>query len=1804
MSTPAVDYSPSAAEPATLVELLRRRAMRQPDQRVYTFLVDGEADEVHLTYEELDRRARRIAAVLQSHQATGERALLLYPPGLDYIAGFFGCLYAGVIAVPAYPPDPSRLDRTLPRLQAMIADAQATIVLTTSPILSLAEFIFTQAPDLAALRWLATDQLSGEAESDWREPAITRKSLAFLQYTSGSTRAPRGVMLSHGNLLHNSALIHQAFAATLDEVGVIWLPPYHDMGLIGGILQPVYGGFPCVLMSPVSFLQYPFRWLSAISRYKATVSGGPNFAYDLCARKITPAQIATLDLSNWSVAFNGAEPIRPETLRRFAETFEPCGFRWEAFYPCYGLAEATLFVSGSARNTQPLLEAVQKTALTKNQVATADPADPEAQLLVGCGHPAIGESIRIVDAESLAEAAPGHVGEIWIASPSIAQGYWNQPEETAQTFEATLAETGEGPFLRTGDLGFIKDGEVFVTGRVKDLIIIRGRNLYPQDIEATVEQAHPAVRPGCVAAFSVEVEGEERLAVVQEVDARKQVNVDEVASAIRRAVAETHEVQAHAVVLIAQRTIPKTSSGKIQRRACKAEFLAGTLEVAGVSVVKETDSTRPPLSLTREALLSAKPDERRSLLEDYLRERVAHALRLAPSQVDPAQPLSALGIDSVMVVDLAAEIEAGLGLSLPPSDLLKGTTITQLAWQMLTEVNTPTAPPPASAAEPLPEFPLSHGQRALWFLHQLAPESGAYNIAYGVRVRAELDTPVLRRAFDKLVVRHPMLRTTFAAPRGEPVQRVHDGLGDYFHVEDASAWSEAQLKERLAEEVYRPFDLERGPLLRVFVFTRSPQEHILLMSMHHIVTDMWSMALLLYEAGALYPAEKSGKPVALKTLRDQYADFVRQQNELLAGAEGERLWAFWKDYLAGELSLLNLPTDRPRPPVQTYRGSSQTIRLNAEVTKGLAAIAKAHNATLYMTLLAAFQVLLYRYTGQEDFLIGSPKAGRNQKWSRLVGYFVNTVVLRSRLDGNPTFAALLDRVRDDTTAVFDHDAYPLPLLVERLKPVRDLSRSPLFQVMFAWQKTTRLVDGQGVTSLALGEAGKGMELGGLMLESLALEDRIVPFDLSLLVAEAGDDLVALLEYNTDLFDAATIARLLGHFETLLEAIALNPDQPISTAPLLTEAERRQLLIKWNATQTDDPPAPPVHHLFEAQVERTPDSLAVVLGNEQLTYRELNQRANQLAHHLQSLGVGPETIVGVCVERSLDMVVALLGILKSGGAYLPLDPAYPPERLAFMLKDSDAKVLLTQRPLLDRLPARTTHDIRLDADWGLLTHSPITNNQLPITPSNLAYLIYTSGSTGEPKGVLITHQSLANHCRDACRHYQIGPRDRILQFASLNFDPSLEQILTALIVGATLYLRGPELLDGRQFNQMVAEHSLTVVNVPPAYWHQWAQAWVNTPGLAPNSQLRLVIIGGDAMLAESLQLWQKTPMRAARLLNAYGPTEATITATTYEVPPQVDGLPARARLPIGRPLANRQTYILDRCNSPVPIGVAGELHLGGVGIARGYLNHPELTTEKFIEIRELENSLILQSPRLYKTGDLARYLADGNIEFLGRVDQQVKIRGFRVEPGEIEAMLSQHPAVREAVVVARDEGADKRLTAYVVPKTPGISELSAELQNFLRQKLPVYMIPSAFVMMDALPLNISGKVDRRALPEPEGFQSGPTTPFVAPRTPVEEELAQIWAGVLGVSRVGIHDSFFELGGHSLLATQLISRVRDAFNVELPLRNLFETPTIAGLALLIVQQQAAQQSDEDLDQLLTELEQMPNDEAGRLLTEETQ
>ncbi len=1766
---------------STLVDLLRWRSLYQPDQCAYTFLLDGETDRVSLTYEELDRQARAIGALLQSLGAEGKRALLLYPPGLEYIAGFFGCLYGGSVAVPAYPPDPARLNRTLPRLQAIVADAQATLVLTTAPILSMAALLFNQAPDLKALHWLATDDVFGDPPADdskssphhpgqaladeWQGPSGSGDTLAFLQYTSGSTAAPRGVMLTHANLLHNSALISNCFGHTPDSRGVIWLPPYHDMGLIGGIIQPLYGGFPVMLMSPIDFLKMPFRWLQAVSRYEATTSGGPNFAYDLCVRKITPEQRATLDLSSWDLAFNGAEPVRHDTMERFAAAFASCGFCKEAFYPCYGLAEATLIASGGSKAEAPIVQAADTAALGQNRVETVALTHPNARTLVGCGHTLTDQRIVIADPDTFHQCPASRIGEIWISGPGVAQGYWNQPKSTAEAFQAYLADTGKGPFLRTGDLGFLWDGELFVTGRIKDLIIIRGRNHYPQDIERTVEQSHPALRPGCGAAFSVEVTGEERLVVAQEIRPQT-TDLEEIIQTVRQAVAEAHELQVYGVLLLQARSIPKTSSGKIQRHACRAGFLSDSLNVVAKSILDqdvppvEASSTQPgEVSFIRKALSTInEPSARHSLLTLYLQEQAARVLCLTPSQVDVERPLGTLGLDSLMAVELTHKVETDLGVILPIANFLQGPGIAQLSHDILVQLATSSPSPQATLSptpEPQTEHPLSHGQQALWFLYQLSPESAAYNVPGVVRIRSELDVAALRQALQKLVARYPSLRTTFTvSPTSEgPVQCIHEQMDLDFEIIDTLDWSEESLDQRLAEDAHRPFDLEQGPLLRVRVFKRSDQEYVLLVMMHHIITDFWSLAVLVEQLSVLYPAECAGEQVALSPTHVQYTDYARWQTEMLAGPRGERLRAYWREQLSGELPVLDLPTDHTRPLVQTYNGSVHTVRLSAEITNQLKALSQARGVTLNATLLAAFQVLLHRYTGQQDFLVGSLAAGRTRaELAEIVGYFVNPIVLRAKPSPTQTFAAFLDQTRQTVLAAFEHQDYPFDVLVNELQPIRDYGRSPLFQVMFAFQRAYKF-NQQGLTPFSLDITGAQMELAGLRLESLALEHRVAQFDLTLTMGEADGGLVVSYEYNTDLYETDTIARMATHLQALLEGVVADPYQRLAELPLLSESERQQLLVAWNGAQVDQPHDATIQALFEAQVARTPNALAVIFEDEQLTYRELDQRADQLAIYLRGLGVGPETLVGVYVEHSLEMIVGILGVLKAGGAYVPLDPTYPRERLAFTLAEAHLPVLLTQAHLQDSLPQHTARVVCLDTDWGAVAAGATGSAGSQGGDENLACAIYTSGSMGRPKAVLLENRSIVNLIHSFIRSYHPTTVDRILPLTSVASASFVGEILPLLCVGGTLVLaRADEFLDLDKLFDLITRCGVSIVSTVPTVIAGLNEKQNDLP------PLRLLLSGGEALAIGDID----TLLDSVSIVNSYGLTETTVCSTFYEL----DGRPARigAGVPIGQPVINTEVYVLDSGLNCLPIGCPGELYVAGVGLARGYLGKPEWTADRFLP------NPYKPGERMYRTGDLARWLPGGILEYLDRVDHQVKIRGFRIELDEIEATLKGHSTVRDTVVITReDTPGDKRLVAYVVPGEATLT--SSDLHRWLADRVPSYMMPAAFEMLDALPLTPNGKVDVKALPAPEGIRPSLMTTYLAPRSELERAIATMWQVVLQVEKVGIQDNFFELGGNSMLAARVHRQLREELNGDLSLVEMFKYPTVGSLAQRLSQEQ---------------------------------
>ena len=740
---------------STLLELLEDRAALRADAPLFHFAGDDDGEQDTLPYSTLLRRAHAIGASLQQFVRPGERAVLLYPPGLDYISGFFGCLAADVVAVPAYPPEPSRLERTLPRLRAIIQDCQASVVLTTSFILSMAEVLFESAPDLRALRWVATDELPEHAAGDWRRPALGPDALAFLQYTSGSTGTPKGVRLTHANLLHNLQLIHGAFRMRPESAGVIWLPPYHDMGLIGGILGTVYGGFSTTLLSPLTFLRRPLRWLQLLSQTHGTISGGPNFAFDLCVRKTTEAERAALDLSHWQVAFCGAEPIRAETLERFAQAFAPSGFRPEAFYPCYGLAEGTLIVSGGTQGSRPVVHTVDAPRLREGHAAPAPAGQAATQTLVGCGQSLPEQRVWVVNPETRVPCAPGAVGEVWVQGPSVAQGYWERPEDTARDFQAHTAD-GAGPFLRTGDLGFLLGAELFVTGRLKELLIVRGRNHHPQDIELTAERASAALRPGCGAAFSVEVEGEERLVLVYEADTRRQpVEVEEVARSLRQQVAETHELQLHALTLLAPGSLPKTSSGKIQRRAARAAFLAEELQAVASWRQPQADAPEVPVAPSVQESVHVVPEARPSTpeaLEGWLRTRLAHRLKVAPAELERDAPLTGYGMDSLAAVEIAHEVEKDLGVALPMQVLLSGPSLAELAWRLAGSAPASSGPvPQASRAQPIP---LSFAQQRLWFLDELEPGSPLYNIPAAVRLRGALDPSALERTFAEVVRRH------------------------------------------------------------------------------------------------------------------------------------------------------------------------------------------------------------------------------------------------------------------------------------------------------------------------------------------------------------------------------------------------------------------------------------------------------------------------------------------------------------------------------------------------------------------------------------------------------------------------------------------------------------------------------------------------------------------------------------------------------------------------------------------------------------------------------------------------------------------------------------------------------------------------------------------------------------------------------------------------------------------------------------------------------------------------------------------
>ncbi|MET0398889.1 MAG: non-ribosomal peptide synthase/polyketide synthase, partial [Longimicrobiaceae bacterium] len=1505
------------------------------------------------------------------------------------------------------------------------------------------------------------------------------QSAAYVIYTSGSTGRPKGVVVEHATLADTLRGAREIFGFAAGEV----MPALASYAFdIWGfeVFAPLLAGGQVRLLE-----RGTVRDVDALVEELATVDGVhavPALMREVVAR----VQAGPGTLPGIRRVFVGGDAVPPDLLEQMRRVF-PAARLWVL----YGPTENTIL--GSATPLQP------GTSYDWQMV----------------GRPLPGVGMHVLDpAGSLLPA--GVPGELCLAGAGVARGYLGRADATAAVFVPDPFSGVSGARLyRTGDrVRRRADGELEFLGRVDAQVKIRGFRIEPGEIEAVLLE-DAGVREALVMvredpAFGMP--GRTRLVayVAAEPDAG-------VSAAGLRALAGArlpeHMVPGAFVVL---ERLPLGVNGKVDRGALPApEQGAGSGYLAP-----------------------------RTVAEEVLAGIWAEVLGV--ERVGVESSFFDLGGHSLLATQVVSRVRRAFGVDVPLRALFEAPTVAGLAGRVeaLRDTRASTAPPVERVSREGP-LPLSFAQQRLWVVDRLEPGSPAYNMPYALRLTGALDTAALRASMDALVQRHETLRTTFAEQGGVPVQVIHPAVPVELlrlDLRSLPAGARAREVERLAsEEALRPFDLARGPLLRSTLLRVDEAEHVLLFTLHHVVSDAWSMQLLVREVSGLYGAFSRGEEPRLAELPVQYADFAVWQRAWLGGDVLEEQIGFWREKLRGAPPLLEIPTDHPRGPGQSPRAQSHRFALPRGVSEGLRALSRREGATLFMTVLAGWQALLGRYAGQEDVVVGSPISGRSRhEVEGLIGFFVNMLALRADLGGDPTWTELLGRTRATALGAFEHQELPFERLVEELGAERSLTHTPVFQVTFALQKSS--------------EEGRP-SLGGLELEPFESGAGAAKFDLELAVADQAETLEVVLAYREALFDAATAARIAGHLETLLEAMAAEPRRRLSEVSLLRGAERVQVLETWNAAAPELPQAC-VHELFAEQAARTPGAVAIVFGEATLTYAELDRAANQLAHVLRQHGVRPDTRVGVCLERSLEMVVSLLAVLKAGGAYAMLDPQLPPARLALLLGDLAAPVVLSRAALRDRLPG-VLDVLCVDAERERIAREPDTAPAVEVTPEHLCYVIYTSGSTGLPKGTEVPHRAIPGFFRDA-EYVRFDAEQVLLQHSSTSWDALTLELWPALLTGGRCVLYTGQSLDPEQLAREVERHGVTTLWLTAALFNLIVDT---RPELLDG--VRQVMTGGEAVSGPHLRrAWERGP--ELRLVNGYGPSECTVFTSCHVVGEEV----ARGDVPpIGRPVGDRRVYVLDGWGEPVPVGVPGELHVGGAAVARGYLGQAELTATRFVP----DALGSVPGARLYASGDRVRWLASGELEFLGRVDAQVKIRGFRIEPGEVEAVLAGVPAVREsAVVVREDTPGQKRLVAYFVPRE-GIEVSTGELRAQLSARLPEYLVPSAFVELESLPLTPNGKLDRRALPAPD-FGSSENR-YVAPRTPTEEVLAGIWSEVLGVERVGVEGGFFELGGHSLLATQVVSRARQAFGVEVPLRALFEAPTVAGLAARIEELRSA-------------------------------
>ena len=1628
-----------------------------------------------LTYEKLNRRANQVAWRLRELGVGPEIRVAICAERSFEL--IIGML--GILkAGGVYVP----LDVSYPeeRLNFMLADSAPVVFLTQG---HLSQLVSAISPTLSVLDLSDASAWTGLPDTTPQRTTtgVSSENPAYIIYTSGSTGQPNGVMIEHRSVSgHITVLRAQWQICTEDRI--LQFASLSFDASVEEIFVALLSGATLVLRSDDWLAGAQAFWRLAEQRGITVMDLPTRFWKQLAADKNVsiPSSVRLLMI--------GGEAVERQALESWFSGNDERNSPHPVLWNTYGPTETTINATQRQINTNR---------------STWD----------SIGRPLPNTRVYILD-EHMQPVPLGATGEMYIGGPGVARGYLNRPELTAERFvpDPFAAESGTRMY-KTGDLAhWLPDSNINFVGRKDNQVKIRGFRIELGEIEARLAE-HPEVREAVVLARE-DTPGEKRLVAYYTASGIGEAEAASVGAEQLRAhlsaVLPDYMVPA---AYVRMERLPLTPNGKLDRKALPAPEQDAYAVRGYEAPVGE--------------------------IETRLAEVWAEVLQM--EKVGRHDNFFELGGHSLLAVRVVSRLQQVLSVEVAIRDLFAHAELADLARHLQGAAHAELSR--IVPAKRSGRLPLSFAQQRLWFLAQMEGGSAAYHIPLGLHLKGDLNRTALGRALDRILVRHEVLRTTFAFLDGEPVQQIGAVEESSFPLIEHDLCGHNDVEAELAAlselEAVASFDLEAGPLIRGRLIRLAEDEHVLLVTMHHIVSDGWSMGVMVRELNALYRAFLGGLADPLPELEIQYADYAVWQRQWIEGEILQQQAAYWKTTLAGAPALLELPMDRVRPVQQSYAGAALPVVLEEDLTSGLKGLSRRNGTTLYMTLLAGWAILLARLSGQQDVVIGSPVANRGRtEIENLIGFFVNTLALRLDLSGSLSVSELLQQTKAQSVAAQRHQDIPFEQVVELAQPVRSLAHSPLFQVMFAWQDAVE----------------SSLELPGLELQPFAPSPhRVAQFDMTLFLQPAGGTIGGVIEYASALFEAATVHRYIGYFLALLKAMVADDAQLIDRLPLLSEGEREQVLFEWNRTGRETPEGTLVE-LFEEQVKRSPGAVAVIYDQEQLSYRELNERANQLAWRLRELGVGLETRVGLLLERSLEMVVGLLGVLKAGAAYVPLDPDYPSGRLIYMLESAQVKVLLTQERLREQRPSYSGPVLELDGaeERRRIAEQKRGNLDVALMPEHLAYIIYTSGSTGRPKGVMNSHGALLNRLLWMQQEYRLEPRDVVLQKTPFSFDVSVWEFLWPLLEGAKLVVARP---GGHQdpgyLATLIGERQITTLHFVPSM----LAVFLDEQRPKQCQSIRRVVCSGEALPAELAQRCLAS-LPWAELHNLYGPTEAAIDVTYWKCVAE----DTRASVPIGKAIANIRLYVVDEAMNPVPLRVPGELCLGGVGLARGYWGRGDLTAERFVP----DGLSGRMGERLYRTGDLVRWLEDGNLEYLGRLDQQVKIRGFRIELGEIEAALERHPSVAQSVVLAReDQPGEKRLVAYVVKRTPVAMPSAGSLEEYLKVGLPEYMVPRAYVQLESMPLTANGKLDRTALPRPEQ-EAYAGRGYEAPLDEMETKLAEVWAEILQMEKVGRHDNFFNLGGHSLLAVRLAERMRSALGIDLPLRDLFDTPTVAGLS----------------------------------------